>query len=128
MVDIEKCCDNCFETEANQCGTHGCPIYCSKEEGYPAWSPDRKTLQSQIQAKDELIKQLIETLRKKQSKAYCDYIDVFNDNLCRGAEYKLKNNSFTVKNLNAHRKAEHLYGKHVAFNEVLKLLKEANNE
>lgn len=99
-----------------------------KRRRLSGWSPDRKTLQSQIQAKDELIKQLIETLRKKQSKAYCDYIDVLNDNLCRGAEYKLKNNSFTVKNLNAHCKAEHLYGKHVAFNEVLKLLKEANNE
>lgn len=68
---------------------------------------------------------LIDFLKRKADHAYVKYSNTCNRDENRGEEFKLANGQYTQKNLNAHRETAELLGKHRAFHEVIKFIREA---
>ena len=70
------------------------------------------------------IELLEDQLRERASRAYCDYIDQLRKTECLGWEQKVKSGKFGEPELLAHKRAYELFGKHVGYNDALKMLKE----
>ena len=68
---------------------------------------------------------LISFLQRKAERAYLTYANYCYRDENRGEEFKLANGQFTKENLKAHCEAAELLGKHKAFHEVIKFIREA---
>ena len=67
---------------------------------------------------------IVELLKNKASRAYCDYIDQLRKPECLGWEQKVKSGKFGVTELEAHGRASSLFGKYRAYTEAAQAIRD----
>ncbi len=70
------------------------------------------------------MKNPVEILKNKASRAYCDYIDQLRKSECLGWEQKVKSGKFGAAELKAHNRAHELLGKHRAYTEAAQAIRD----
>lgn len=70
------------------------------------------------------LKELAHELTYLANSAYCSMIDQSKKSLCLGEAIKLEKGLFTRENLDAHRKASELYGRHLGLAAAAKMVRD----
>lgn len=70
----------------------------------------------------EIIDEIIVKLKKQSDMAYIEYLNQLKRNECLGWEAKVKKGTFGQAEYEAHNTANVEFGRHQAFNEVIRML------
>ena len=67
-------------------------------------------------------------IKARADTAYCHYIGLLRRDVCLGQKIKFELHSFGETELNAHCEAAEVLGKHRAFHEILKMIRDSMAE